>query len=129
MLTLFTSSLRTYAGRDRLDITRATGTFPGIAFAPSREILIPLLQARRTAQSDAVLWTQYTEDYLREMAVSRREHPAAWHNVLSRETVTLCCYCKNPLYCHRSLLGQLLQSQGEAVFRGERAHSYGEGDP
>lgn len=110
-----------YRGGDRLDITRKSAGPDGLPFAPSWRILRPALAARRAGGPVAVAyaWPQYAADYTAEMRTSYRGHRAAWEALLRRDEVTLVCYCKDPLFCHRRLLAELLVAC-RATYSGER---------
>ncbi len=109
----------TYRGADRLDVSRKGGDPIGLAFAPSWSILSPVLRARRAGTDDAALWSAYVRAYEAEMRTSYRSRRAAWRDVLGRELVTLCCYCRDPLRCHRTVLARILAKLG-AIVEGER---------
>lgn len=111
-----------YRGPDRLDITRKSAGPEGLPFAPSWEILRPILALRRTQGAAAVAdaWPRYVADYTAEMRVSfYRHHRAAWVALLERPEVTLVCYCADPARCHRTVLAEILGKLGADV-RGER---------
>lgn len=119
-MTLVHTARVTYAGLDRLDITRKSGE-AGLPFAPSWTILRPMLELRRAegTMSVAYAWPQYVADYTAEMRTSYREHRAAWDALLARDEVTLCCYCVDPQHCHRTVLAGILGKLGATV-KGER---------
>lgn len=108
-----------YGGPDRLDVTRKSAGPDGLPFAPSWRILRPALDARRAGGDWSAAWAEYVGHYLDDMRASYREHRAAWHALLGREEVTLVCYCKDPLFCHRRLLAELLV-RCRATYHGER---------
>lgn len=113
----------TYAGPDRLDVTRKTGS-DGLFLAPSWRLLAPYKRAlealdreRKTAQAmldaraledldaDAArLWARYARGYTEEMRNSYRLNGAAWDALLARERVVLVCYCTDAERCHRAIL-------------------------
>lgn len=135
-----------YAGADRLDVTRLTAEkhrhstgemHPGEPFAPSRAILNPALDLMNNAAalatyeprgSDAAkaaaifrrsAWALYAEAYRGEMRESYRANRSAWDALLARESATLVCYCVDPGQCHRTLLANFLAKLG-ATPHGER---------
>lgn len=128
----------TYAGADRLDVTRAgadayrkrTGqTWEGEPFAPSWAILAPALNAMKGARTGSVTldravscawWPDYVAAYTHEMRGSYRRRRDAWDALMRRREVTLCCYCIDPERCHRTVLAGILAKLGADV-RGERA--------
>lgn len=135
-----------YAGADRLDVTRRTAEkhrhstgemHPGEPFAPSRAILNPALDLMKNAAASlsfephgsdgakfAVIvqrsaWALYAEAYRGEMRESYRAKRPAWEALLARPEVTLCCYCVDPTRCHRTLLAIFLAKLGASP-HGER---------
>lgn len=117
-LIVHTARIGRPAWPDALDVTRKSAPPEGLPFAPSWEILGPALAARRAGQLDAA-WPGYVEAYTAEMRRSYRAHRPAWDALLSRESVTLLCYCADPRRCHRTLLAGMLARLGADV-RGER---------
>lgn len=109
----------TYAGPDRLDVTRKSAGPDGTAFAPSSKILRPMIALRRAGGDELAAWPRYVEDYTAEMRASYREQRTAWDALLSRAEVTLCCYCTDPAHCHRTVLAEILGKLGATV-HGER---------
>lgn len=107
-----------YRGADRLDVTRRSGCHIGKAFAPSWKILGPALAERKAGPIDEERWQEYRTAYIAEMRASYRDNPKAWGDVLSRDRVTLVCYCTDPERCHRRVLAALLASAG-AIDDGE----------
>lgn len=142
-LTVHTARV-SYGGPDRLDVTRKSAGPDGIAFAPSWAILRPALESltfaallRRAStiqprpEADSVYyakvadeivrttWALYSEAYTLEMRESYRTQRTSWDALLAREVVTLCCYCVNPVRCHRTLLAGMFEKLG-ATIGGER---------
>lgn len=118
-----------YGGPDRFDVTRRSGGVAGEPFAPSWAILKTLLEARNRWREtkpsfvdrvieEGDLWNDYVFAYRDEMRASYRRNRPAWDALLSRDEVTLCCYCTDPYKCHRTLLANMLGMLG-AVVRGE----------
>jgi hypothetical protein len=93
---------------DALDVTRGSGTGDGLAFAPSAALLAWAKSEGRAGRLEEA-WPGYRDRFLDEMIVSARENPMAWRRLVERESVTLLCYCQNPLRCHRSLLIPLIR--------------------
>jgi uncharacterized protein YeaO (DUF488 family) len=114
MTTVHTARI-TYAGPDRLDVTRKSGD---PTFAPSWAILRPMLALRRAGGDELAAWPRYVTDYTAEMRASYRSQRAAWHALLARDEVTLVCYCTDPVHCHRTVLAEILGKLGATV-RGE----------
>lgn len=126
-----------YAGADRLDITRKSAGRDGIVFAPSWVILGPALDLMKNAAASLAFepqgsdgakfaaivqrsaWALYSEAYRGEMRESYRAKRPAWEALLALPEVTLCCYCVDPTRCHRTLLASFLAKLG-ASSHGER---------
>lgn len=104
-----------YGGPDRLDVTRATAGPEGIAFAPSKRLL---------DAADAMPFNDYAERYRAELAAQWRTRRFIFENLLRRPRIVLCCYCTDPLFCHRTVLAKALAGAGarlgvEVVVKGE----------
>lgn len=111
-----------YRGADRLDVTRMGEDPIGIVFAPSWNILGPMIRLRRAqgVEAERLAWPQYVRDYTAEMRSGYRDNRPDWDALLSRDEVTLCCFCSgDPAYCHRTLLAEILGKLGANVC-GER---------
>ena len=146
MLTVYTARIGRRVWPDALDVTRKSAPPEGLPFAPSWEILCPALDLRGVADSlrkaaaaaraqgadarvdvgdvaaeriERAMWALYVPAYRLEMRESYRAQRAAWDALLSRESVTLLCYCTDPRRCHRTLLAGMLARLGADV-RGER---------
>lgn len=109
-----------YAGSDRLDVTRKGADDVGLAFAPSWKLLGPVLQARAAGELDDDAWRAYVDAYTDEMRASYRTNRASWDWLLARERVVLVCYCTDADRCHRRVLARILAKLG-AVDEGEVA--------
>lgn len=93
----------------------------GLPFAPSWQILRPMLVLRRSgdAYDEDAAWPGYVDAYTAEMRVSYRANRPAWDALLARDEVTLVCYCRDQAHCHRTVLAEILGRRGADV-RGER---------
>ena len=61
-------------------------------------------------------WAAFTRRYLGEMRRPEARRLIALLAALSTQAkFSICCYCENPLRCHRSLLGELLRDQGGKI--------------
>ena len=61
-------------------------------------------------------WAAFTRRYLSEMGRSEARRLIALLAALSKQAnFSICCYCENPLRCHRSLMGELLRDQGGKI--------------
>jgi hypothetical protein len=139
MLTVYTARMG-YRGPDVLDITRGSADraakrgqpSPGEPFAPSHAILDPALAARDEAErlraageyrraGDLMgrAWERYAAAFNVEMRRSYLRDHDAWDALLTRESVTLVCFCDHPRQCHRFLLADILERLG-ARYVGER---------
>lgn len=99
-----------YPGGDRLDITRKSGDH---TFAPTWGLI-------NAAKRGDVNWPKYVEEYTQQMRDSYRRNRPLWDLLLEAPRVVLVCYCPDPAYCHRTVLGKILAKLG--------AHFYGEID-
>lgn len=110
---------------DAIDITRKSAATEWLFLAPSWQILRPALDARKKAdelleetlgldptarsvaeQWLAEAWNNYVPRYMAEMRVSYRQHRPSWDGMLERPYLVLCCYCPDPVRCHRAILRQ-----------------------
>ena len=66
-----------------------------------------------------ISWDEYKEMYRRLMRESYHKHKDVWDEVLSRDEVTLVCFCQSGKLCHRYLLAEYLVKLG-AEYLGER---------
>ena len=106
-LKIYTSTYR-YGGRDRFDITAKTAN----TFAPTWNMV---MQYKSGDMSEA----KYTEFYHTGMELSQQKCPEEWKELLSRDEVTLVCFCPAGKFCHRVLLAKILVNLG-AEYMGER---------
>lgn len=118
-----------YSGEDRLDIT-AKSASPGVghALAPT----VALLKLYHPAWGGKPDWEAYSEQYLYSLGARERSWVQApiGHvsfrlliaELLTRESVTLCCYCPKPEECHRTLAAKWLAERG-GIYMGERPRS------
>lgn len=93
----------------------------GAAFAPSRGLLNWGLDRRDQLDglTDAA-WIVYSRNYIKEMRVSYVEKRPAWDLLLAMSEVTLCCACKDPTQCHRTVLARDILRKLGAKYEGER---------
>lgn len=117
-LRVYTAQMRV-RDPDALDITRASSGQLGRPFAPSWEILLPEMRARRSGNRDPERWARYVAAYTAEMRESYRLQREAWDALLARERVVLLCYCHGVPQCHRYVLGHDILPRLGAVFEGE----------
>jgi uncharacterized protein YeaO (DUF488 family) len=111
MLTVYTSRL-SYGGPDRFDITRKNATMESAPFAPYWALV-------RGAKTGEIPWDRYVDHYTQQMRVSYKDHRKKWDALLSRDVVTLVCFCVDPNRCHRTVLAGILGKLGARV-GGER---------
>lgn len=101
-----------YSGKDRLDIT-VKGKDPiGRVFAPTWKIVMG-------SKEGTISWAEYSLMYRDLMRKSYSTNNYIWDEILSRDTVTLVCFCKNVRHCHRYLLAGYFSKLG-AMYEGER---------
>lgn len=111
MLKVFTS-IYSYNGPNRLDIT-AKGNDPiGKLFAPSWDLVMKW-------KNHEINKKQYVSEYYKLMRKSYLSKQEAWDNLLGKDTVVLVCFEKpEDGFCHRLILAGILQKLG-ADYRGE----------
>lgn len=101
-----------YSENDRLDIT-AKGKNPiGKIFAPTWKMVMGSKEGK-------IFWDRYKEMYKDLMRKSYQQNKEIWREVLSRDEVTLVCFCKSGAKCHRYLLAEYYSKLG-AKYLGER---------
>lgn len=108
----------TYREDDALDITRVGNHPLGVHFAPSEALLWPYKKRQKQGPVSEAEWRKYALSFCEEMTMSQIDHPEAWKELLSREKVTLVCFCRT-FRCHRFLVSRILGLRG-AVEEGER---------
>lgn len=100
---------------DAFNITRKSGQGDGLIFAPSWQILTPILHAREhTAHLPPHRQPLYAEEqyqlyrrlYLDEMRRAYRQNKTPFTRLLQRPRVVLQCYCVDPQSCHRTILAK-----------------------
>ncbi|MFA5053196.1 MAG: DUF488 family protein [Parcubacteria group bacterium] len=101
MLQVYTAIVG-YPGGDRLDVSLKTGDR---VFAPSRDMA-------REAKAGLLDWDGYVKAYLQHMRLSYKSNRPIWDLVLASPRVVLCCYCADPLRCHRSILAGIFVKLG-----------------
>jgi len=106
-----------YAGPDRLDITRQGADPRGIVLAPSWDILKPALAAR---QAGVDSWDRYRLDYTAEMRASYAR--TGWTELYACAELTFVCFCQDPARCHRTIAADLFvrAGRGRVQYLGER---------
>lgn len=83
--------------------------FPNLA--PSVETM----KLGQTAESPAA-WSKFVKRYRAEMAEPGNAHAIALLAALSHKAdFSVGCYCADEAHCHRSILRELLQSQGARI--------------
>lgn len=98
-----------------LNITAGSGVQ---AFAPDFE-LVKRFKRHEMSEDD------YTDEYVRRMAQSRKLFPKIWEQLNDKDQVALACYCRAGDYCHRRLFVPLMKSylqeehDRELTYKGE----------
>ena len=105
---LYTSTLK-YKGPSKVDVTVKRGS---LWMAPSWEMVFDLKRGR----IDVV---EYTRRYLTKIKDSYNTERVLWDNLLKKELVVLCCFCKTGSFCHRHLLAKFLMSLTTIEYGGE----------
>jgi hypothetical protein len=110
---LWTAQYR-YPGPDRLDIT-VKGSDPiGCVFAPTWDMV-------RKYQNGQEGQDTYTERYWTLMKERLQDVNEAVKWILSKDQVTLVCFCTAGSFCHRILVAKLLDKNiPKITYQGER---------
>ena len=66
-----------------------------------------------------ITWGEYKQMYKELMRSSYLQNREIWEEILSRNEITLVCFCKYGSSCHRYLLAEYLSKLG-ADYMGER---------
>lgn len=109
----------------RESLIEALTLAPGLVFAPSWNILKPFVDARKGAGLSNEMWAQFALKYKAEMRESYKSAARIiWDEVTKKEEgairqITLTCYCKMPMQCHRTLLGKDILPTLGAIYCGE----------
>lgn len=107
---------RSYAGRDRLDITIKQQDPEGRFFAPEASAFRAYSDLKKAGLLTLAAWADYENKYRAHMETVAAEH---WERLRARREVTLVCFCDGASFCHRRVLAEILAARG-AVYRGER---------
>jgi len=108
---LYTAQYR-YTGEDRLDITIKGKDPIGRFFAPTWKMVM-------ASKEKKFSWDEYKSMYRELMRKSYLENRNIWDEILMQEEVTMVCFCKAGMNCHRYLLAGYLEKLG-AEYMGER---------
>jgi uncharacterized protein YeaO (DUF488 family) len=73
------------------------------------------------SEEGKISWDKYRQMYQGLMQKAYLEHRNIWDEILSRDEVTLVCFCRTGSDCHRYLLAEYLEKLG-AEYMGERVH-------
>lgn len=125
-----------YIGKHALDISRKSGKGNGLLFAPSWDILNPVIKLRReldalledTIGADVIArdyaesmenaaWADYVPRFTDEMRRSFASNRDRWIDVIREPRVVLLCYCTHKAHCHRHLVRSMLAKVGRSVGR------------
>lgn len=111
MLEIWTAQYR-YSGKDRVDVTVKSSTYPWNLFAPTWTMV---MDYKRTG--DEQDYVKKYNDIVKEVYIKQEQGLLTLLN--SNRTITLICFCPAGAFCHRVLLAQHLASLG-AIYHGER---------
>lgn len=123
---VFTSRI-SYRGPERLDITVKSGTGLGRILAPTWDMVLGVKagygdQRWQEKAVQPMTETAYTERYYALLRKRYRENPDGFIELLRRDRVVLCCYCRADAFCHRHLavdiLEKIAQAKGIPFIRG-----------
>jgi uncharacterized protein YeaO (DUF488 family) len=122
------SKLKVYTARidstdkDRLNITRKSGTPYGKCFAPSWNLLTRFKskqEGKNEKKDEEVEFGAFKITYIEEMRSSFVNDNSAWTNLLLSTRVVLICYCVNHEICHRTILARDILPNYGAEYCGE----------
>lgn len=97
-----TSTVYNYFGPNKLDISIKSGDK---AFAPTWDMVNGYKQGLLSINV-------YTELYINLMRESFRRNKKYWLELLNREELVVCCYCRPGQFCHRYLFVEILKKLG-----------------
>jgi uncharacterized protein YeaO (DUF488 family) len=123
MLTIKTGRVGKDSG---LDITVKSGSGFGRELAPTWELVAG--HKRMTAETTgkrvekwmvehpALSDDEYTERYLNLLRERYAKHRALWNGYLrAHESITLLCYCRDGVFCHRHIAREVLIKVAEHI--------------
>ena len=128
MLKIYTSRV-SYRGEDALDITvKSARTQAGRLLAPSAAMVFghkAWKGDKRFQIFKPVTDEQYSEAYLKLLRQGYAKSKQVFMDLLEKESLTLCCYCRSGNFCHRHLAAEVLVKIATAheiacVLAGER---------
>lgn len=128
MLKIYTSRI-SYRGEDALDITvKSATTQAGRLLAPTAAMVFGHKAWKgdtRFQRFTPVTGEQYSETYLKLLRQRYAKAKQVFMDLLEKESLTLCCYCRYGTFCHRHLAANVLVKIATAheiacVLAGER---------
>jgi len=99
-ITVYTTQLGKYNGKDLLDITVKSGNK---VFAPNWSMVIAHKEGHITDK-------EYTGRYMNMMRLSYKLHRAQWDWLMKQKSIALACYCPADAFCHRHILKNIIQT-------------------
>lgn len=120
MVTICTAPT-SYTGKDLLNISRQHGCDLGRVFAPSWEILRPVIEERARNGLGVLVWERYRDKYIAEQRLAYHRDRWAFERVLAMSRVIAVCSpsCADPERCHRTLWARDGMARLGAVYAGE----------
>ena len=121
MCEIYTAQIGRYTGIDAIDTTVKSATGWAKLLTPTWEIV-------KAVKSHAITEVEYTQRYYAMLRGSYIRYPERFLEFLESETITLMCYCRPGVFCHRHLLAKtvfptLAKERGlDVVYMGERVH-------
>lgn len=113
MCKIYTSRIA-YRGTDRLDTTVKSGKGLGKLLAPTWKLVggIKRFETRgrdsRWLNYSPITQEQYIDGYYDLIRERYKANITPFLELLRRETLTVCCYCKAGAFCHRHLTVDIL---------------------
>ncbi|MHB8625528.1 MAG: DUF488 family protein, N3 subclade [Aggregatilineales bacterium] len=113
MCIVYTSRIG-YRGADALDTTVKSGAGLGRILAPTWELVLGVKAGHddrrwRDQPIPTLTEAEYTERYYTLLRDRFRAKPDTFVELLRRERIILCCYCKPDVFCHRYLAVDILE--------------------
>ena len=118
MVKIYTSRI-TNTDPDALNITvKSASTAIGRYLAPTKTMVYRHKAGAgdpRFARYDPLTDEEYTRKYYELLRPRYRANPDIFHEVLQRDKIILCCYCRAGTFCHRHLAADILQKIGQSL--------------
>jgi len=120
IITATISSLRHLQCDEIWQITRVNNDIRGTIWVPElapSQALFKLHQSEWKEQPPETWWLAYEKKFNDELKTDEKLGALRrlWHAIEVGKTIALVCFCSDPCYCHRRLVGIFLQQHGMTV--------------